>query len=112
MVSLKEQLNAVDRCINDFADWQGDGSIEARTLAAMQEIRDDLLARRAGIPGRTLHELQRLISDAAATKTALGMDTTALVAIGHEVITRWPIIRQSLERFNRETQPHNHKGPR
>lgn len=103
-VPVEEQIAAVERCLEDFR-WARSKPhlIEYRTYRALKAVAKDLRAQMPGASNETLLALQRRIADAAGTKgtDALGFSPPALAGIGQEVIGRWPVIRQALERFEK-----------
>ena len=107
-VTLQDQIDAITRLLEDFRWARNEPRcIEHKTYVALKEIVKDLRARLPEAPGKTLLALQRRIADAAATKGGnggLGFATGALVGLGQEVIARWPVLRQSLERFGAEAE--------
>ena len=106
-VTLSDQIDAISRLLDDFRWARNEpGCIEHQTWQALKEIAKDLRARQPAAPGLALNALQRRIADAAATKTngGMGFDPGALAGIGQEVIGRWSVIRQSLEKFGAEVE--------
>jgi hypothetical protein len=107
-VTLQDQIDAVTRLLDDFRWARNEpGCAEHRTWLALKEMAKDLRARLPEAPGLALAALQRRIADAAATKGGnggLGFDAGALAGIGQEVIGRWPVVRQALERFGAEAE--------
>jgi len=101
-MTLQDQIDAIDHLINDFR-WARNETycIEHDIYLALKEIAKDLRARLPAAPSDALLALQRRIADAAATKgpAMQGFDRSALAGIGEEVIGKWPVIRQALERF-------------
>jgi hypothetical protein len=72
------------------------------SLDVVKSVIEDIQGRFPEEPGDTLRQLQRLLADAAASRTALGWSMGSLQAIAQYVIGRWPTIRQCLERFEAE----------
>ena len=64
-----------------------------RALAA------DIRGRLPGANSEAQGALQRAIDGCIATKTRLGYERGHLQRVGEELIGRWPVVRQALERM-------------
>jgi hypothetical protein len=70
-----------------------------RRIAIVRSIAADLRARMDCAPSVALHEIERRVVFAKRSVTRLGFDNGALVGIAQEIIGRWPLIKQCLEKF-------------
>lgn len=95
MLTPQEKLDAVERCIIDFREFRNQpDTLEHQTLQALKEIASDLRARQNETVSITEVEIQRRVRSATENQM-----TSRLVALAHEVIKRWPVIRQALEHY-------------
>jgi hypothetical protein len=76
----------------------------------VKSVVSDIQARFPEEPGDALRQLQRLLADAAASRTASGWSDGAMRAIAQYVIGHWPTVRQALERFEAELTTGGHRG--
>jgi RecA/RadA recombinase len=98
MFTAEQQIEALENLIRDARL----GRRPAVSVEVVKSIVEDIRARFPEESGETLGGLQRLLADAAASRTALGWSAGSMQAIAQFVIGRWPRIRQSLERFEAE----------
>ena len=67
-------------------------------------IAKDMRARMESAPSVAETELQRRIDGAIRSKTALGYNNGDMRGIAEELIGRWPVVKQALERFGAEIE--------
>lgn len=99
--TIDEQIAAIESVIHDTRKGR---CVQSHRLETLKSIAVDLRARRPGEADTALKELQRRLADAAAARTVLGWDINSLRGIAEQVIGHWPVIRQSLERFESEAE--------
>lgn len=68
-----------------------------RSVAVLKAIAADLRARAPGTATATLESLRQNIEKVAASKTSLGYEERQLIQLAHDLIGRWPAVRQALE---------------
>lgn len=73
-----------------------------RVLEALKAAAGDLRARCDGAGGAALEALQGRVANLVSTRTSDGWNPESVRGIGQEVVGRWPVIRQALEKFERE----------
>lgn len=77
---------------------------EYQTYLILKAVAEDLRARTNGAAGDARRELGRRI--AAAVRTSDGMPNStfanAVLGVGQELIGRWPVVEQALERYEEE----------
>jgi hypothetical protein len=98
MYTAGQQVEELEGLIRDLRQ----GRRPTVSVDVVKSVVEDIRARFPEEAGDTLGGLQRLLADAAASRTALGWSAGSMQAIAQFVIGRWPRIRQSLERFEAE----------
>lgn len=73
-----------------------------RRLRIIRSVAADLRGRLECAPSVALAEIERRITFAYRNKTRSGYDRDALIGLGEELIGRWPLIKQALEKFGAE----------
>lgn len=95
IIAIEEKLCAVERIL------EGDDVFDH--VNALKEIAKDLRARAATAPSVAILEIERRLIAVARSKTRQGYETGAMIGVAQELIARWPVIRQALEKFGRES---------
>lgn len=101
MITTADKLEVVEKLIEDFR-WGGrpdPESEEYRSYEVLKAIAADLRGRMETAPTIAEVELERRITRFRDSKTPLGYATGPTQALATEVVARWPVIRQALERF-------------
>lgn len=99
IVSLDEQIAAVDRCLEDFRHARSQpGTLENKTYFALRAIADELRGRKPEACRHTLRLLAARVDAARSVRMADG----AMRGVAEVLISRWPTVRQALEKFERE----------
>lgn len=101
MITTMEKLAEVERLIEEARRTAGAHSQEAEILRA---IAADLRARLDGVPGVALTELERRLGAVKRSRLRATRDLGPMLGVAEEVIARWPILKQALERFGAEVQ--------
>jgi hypothetical protein len=99
--STAEKLATVEDLIESFRRTSRSVADYDR-LSVLKSIAADLRGRMGGSPHIAMIELERRIAAAVRTKTTLGYENGHLVGVGQELISRWPVVKQSLEKFGAE----------
>ena len=96
-ITLQEQLAVIDRLLIEERKNSGTRNDALRAIAA------DLRARLERAPTVAVVELQRRINYVKQSKreTNAYSDGT-LIALGQELVGRWPVVKLALERFEAE----------
>lgn len=98
--TLNEKLVTVETLIEDFRWARLHSEQESRTYEVLKAIASDLRGRMDGAPSVAEVALERQINAAIAAKTpSVGYPHGTMIALGREVVCRWPTIKQALERF-------------
>jgi hypothetical protein len=98
MFTAEQQVSELEGLLRDLRL----GRRPTVSVEVLKSVVSDIQARFPEEPGDALRDLQRLLADAAASRTALGWSAGSMQAIAQNVIGRWPTIRQALERFEAE----------
>ena len=96
LATIEDLIEAFRRTSTTSADFD--------RLSVLKSIAADLRGRIGGTPHIAMVELERRITAAVKSKTTLGYENGHLVGVGQELISRWPTVKQSLEKFGTETQ--------
>lgn len=105
-ITIQEKLAAVQRLLEDLRHARNDPMLpEYATFHAMRAIASDLMARLPGNPEATRRALGKRIADAVRSRTPDGYLQSHARGLAEELVGRWPVIEQALERFEREIQP-------
>lgn len=100
IISLRDKLAAIERCIEDFREARNHPeTLEHETLVALKAIALDLRARLDTAPSVTEVEVERRIRAVLACPQHLSESSARAWALVHEITTRWPTIKQALEKF-------------
>lgn len=96
MITLQDKLAAVERLIEDLR-WAREkpDALERETFLALKEIAKDIRARMDGVPQAAVFELESRVN---AIRNH-GSSTPRMHQLAAEFISRWPVIKQALERF-------------
>lgn len=94
-ISVEDQIAAIDRLL---VDHRGHPRNEALKAIA-SDLRARLDRRQATA---ALTELQKRIQNVKASKASLGYSQGTLIALGQELVGRWPVVQLALERFELE----------
>ena len=97
--SSAEKLGAVEALIETFRRTSTTPTDFDR-LWILKSIAADLRGRIGGTPHIAMVELERRITGAMRSKTNLGYENGAMVGISEELIGRWAIVKQALEKLN------------
>lgn len=97
----EEKLEAVERMIEQLRLAGARGTIDIEILKA---IAKDIRARMSESPSAAALELERRLYAIAESKTALGYDERRMRAAAEELMNRWPVVQQALERFGAEIE--------
>lgn len=94
MITIQEKLDEVEALIDDFR-WarHNPGVPEFQTFQALKSIAGDLRGRLEGAPQVAEADLSRIITGIARN----GTTSERLSNLGHQVLARWPVIKQALE---------------
>lgn len=100
IITTQQKLVTVERLIEDFR-WARpeEQELENETYNVLKALAKDLRGRLDRTPSTTEHEIERRI----VTVQKYGSRTDHLNALAHEVMKRWPTVKQALERFGSET---------
>jgi hypothetical protein len=97
MFTAEQQLEELGGLVRDIKL----GRRPSVSIDVVRSVISDIQGRFPEEPGHVLSELQRLLADAAASRTDRWTDGS-MRAIAQFVIGHWPTIRQCLERFESE----------
>lgn len=103
LFTTQEKLSVVEGLIEAFRRSGGDSDDNRYRLRVMAAIASDLRGRLEQAPNIALTELERRIAAVVRSKTPLGYGNGPLVGVGEELIGRWPIVKQALERFGADS---------
>jgi hypothetical protein len=102
MITLQEKIEAIEDLIE----------AEPMHYKVLKAIAKDLRGRLDGAPSVAETELGRRINAVEASKAQkAGNLEQRLSALGQEVIARWPVVSQALERFADEPEVANDHTP-
>lgn len=101
MFSTDEKLEVVEALIEQL---RMSGPRRTTDLEILKAIAKDIRARMAESPSAAALELERRIYAIAESKTALGYDERRMRAAAEELINRWPVVQQALERFGADIE--------
>ena len=96
-----EKLIVVETLI-DETRLTMEGVGDHHRLKVLRAIGADLRGRLEGVPNQALLELERRLLSAEKSKTRLGRERGAMIGVAEELIGRWPVVKQALERFGEE----------
>lgn len=100
--TLAEKLSTVETLIEEFR-WARDmkhSEQETRIYEVLKAIASDLRGRMDGAPSVAEVALERQINAAIAAKTpSVGYPHGTMIALGREVVCRWPTIKAALGKF-------------
>lgn len=100
---LADKLAVVESLIRTFRRGAREGNaVASENYEALKAVATDLQARSAIARGDTLVEMEIALERVLRSKTSLGYDEGQLVQLAATVLRRWPTIKQSLERFEKE----------
>lgn len=98
LFTTAEKLGVVEAMIEDMRR-QASGDDDFERLAVLRSVASDLRARFAGAPSAALAELERRMAAVARAKNEHRHDGTAVLGLGQELVSRWAVVKQALERF-------------
>ena len=101
MISDAERLTSIERLIEERRKQFGHGD---RLAEIWVSVAKDIRARMDQAPNVALAELERRMKAVYRSKTALGYSQGALQGVAEELIGRWPVVKQALERFGVEIE--------
>lgn len=102
-VTLDEKIHLIGRLIGS----EKKSGNRPAVLEVLGAIHADLEARAQHVPSVALVQLDRCITAMNRTKTGtpgIGYAVGPMATVAQEVASRWPVIRQSLERFGAEIE--------
>lgn len=103
-ITVEEKLAEVDRIVSEmgFRERRAEGGVcdrDCRTREVLKAVAADLRGRLDAAPSAAATTIQRRIDSLYRSRTVLGYDRDGLVGLGQELIGRWPIIKQALEKI-------------
>lgn len=98
--TILEKLGAVEQEIDRLRRTGGD----VDHLRVLRAVAADIRGRLETAPSVALVELERRMAAVSRAKTRLGYENGALVGVAQELIGRWPVVKQALERFGAEIE--------
>lgn len=101
MFSNQEKLTEVEAIIEAMRQMPGSAETQER-ICILGAIASDFRARLDAAPTIALTQIERRITSAMRHKTALGYENGTMVGIAEEVIGRWAVVKQALEKFGEE----------
>ncbi len=108
IVTIEEQLGALDRLIEDFR-WarstaNPEDQVEKLTFRALKTIERDLRGRQGWQVTKSMTELQTRMDRVQRSRgeQPLGYEQTALISLAQEVVSKWSSIRQALVDFAKQ----------
>ena len=103
MFTVADKLRTVELLIEDFRWARNDDALpEHLTYRVLKAIASDLRGRMNGSAEDARREIGLRIAGAIRSKTALGYERGMMLGVAEELIGRWPVIEQALERFEAE----------
>lgn len=75
---------------------------DRKRIKIMGSIALDIRARMDNAPTVALAQIERRITSVMRHKTRLGYERNTMIGLAEEVVGRWPIVRQALEKFGAE----------
>lgn len=102
-VGTAEALAEVEKLIEYY---RGQGARDPahpanRTYATLKAIASDLRARLPAAPGEAQRELQRALDDLERSKDGASFSDGCAQNVAMQIRSRWPVVRQALERFEK-----------
>lgn len=110
MITEQDKLDYIENLIPAARKIRGPDSDSVALLSA---IAKDIRARLNAAPCVALVQLQRRIDDRAASLANKNVDhrIATSVSVAEELIGRWPVVKQALERFGAEVDAERTQGP-
>lgn len=94
--TTQQKLYEIELLIQDSKTAETDVDVDV-----LKAIAADLRGRLAGAPSVALVEIERRINSVARSKIrGAGYSDGAMKGLAEEVVCRWPVIKQALERFS------------
>lgn len=103
MITIDEKIEIVERFIRDRKQAPK-GTPQDRDRMILCAIASDLSARRATAPSAAEDQIERRLRGVRNAQDRGDDLTGAKISLANEVMGRWPVIRQSLERFGAEIE--------
>jgi len=91
--TIEEKLDEVERLIR--VDPRND---------VLKAVAADLRARLDGVPSAALTSLEWKVVGAARARTAVGYPHNHLIGVAEELLGKWPLVKQALEKFGAEVE--------
>lgn len=96
MAALEKLIETLRRTANGVEDNE--------RIRIMGAIATDLRARINAAPTVALTQIERRMTAVMRHKTRLGYETGTMVGFAEEVIGRWSVVKQALEKFGAEVE--------
>lgn len=100
--TLHEQLEEIERLIE--AEKDKGGVADNISLAIQRSIASDIRARINHDGSVTKAALEQRLHFMRRSKTPLGYSNGSMVGVAQELIGRWPVVKQALERFGKDIE--------
>lgn len=103
MITLDEKIEIVERFIRDRRD-ASNGTKQDHDRAILCAIASDLRARQATAPSAAEDQIERRLRGVRNAQERGDDLTGAKMSLANEIMGRWPVIRQALEKFGAELE--------
>jgi hypothetical protein len=105
-ISTVDQLFVIEQLILEYRDARDDHmDPRYRVFHALRAVADGLRARTAIKAESSRRNLGLRIAHAVRARTSSDWDQGALANVGLELVSRWPVVEQALERFEQILTP-------
>ena len=97
LITTAEKLSEVESLIEHHV-------LNGENVDVLREIAKDLRGRIDHAPSVVLSEFERRMASLLRTKTALGYEQGKMHGLAQNLIQRWPVVKQALEKFGADLE--------